>query len=396
MAAKIAISYRRADSDAIMGRIRDHLSQHFGDDAVFSDIDNIPLGVDYRRYVQDILSSCKVLLAIVGRNWTGKTNGSPARIQDKADPVRIEVETAMRRATPLIPILVGGAEMPDARDLPESLRQFPFLNAAQVSAGIDFLPDMDRLVHVLESILKSDKASAVKQANRRFDRRLLAVIFAACVIFSAAGAYYYHHEPNRPDPSQTPNKSQSPSSASLSVAMSNLHVAPLTGDRVRPLQGHTVIGNSDPTFPDGARISLELAHNLGPQKITIRSITPIVSYAGASDPRLAYAAPSGGVGGRGLAAPRQFVVRLYGEQQPSAAWIDGTGQWQPSSSANLLDTEPPLLLRLDAQDSTEDLAISIFAMTPGTYRVAFEIHYSVGAVDQETRTQSIVISKKAD
>ena len=394
MVAKIVISYRRADSDAIMGRIRDHLSQHFGDDAVFSDIDNIPLGVDYRRYVQDILSSCKVLLAIVGRNWTGKTNGSHARIQDKADPVRVEVETAMRRAIPLIPVLVGGAEMPHANELPESLRQFPFLNAAQVSAGIDFPPDMDRLVHVLESMLKSDKTSAVKQANRRFDRRLLAVIFAACVIFSAAGAYYYYHEPNRPDPSQQPNKSQSPSSASLSVAMSNLRVSPLTGDRARPLQGYTIIGNSDPTFPDGARISLELAHNLGPQKITIRSITPIVSYSGASDPRLAYAAPSGGVGGRGLAAPRQFVVRLYGEQQPSAAWIDSTGEWQPSSSTNLLDTEPPLLLRLDAQDSTEDLAISIFAMTPGTYRVAFEIHYSVGAVDQQAGTQSIVIFRK--
>jgi hypothetical protein len=286
--------------------------------------------------------------------------------------------------------------MPDARDLPESLRQFPFLNAAQVSTGIDFLPDVDRLVHVLESVLKADKTSAVKQANRRFDRRLLAVIFATCVIFSAAGAYYYYHEPNRADPSQQSNKPQSPSSASLSVAMSNLHVAPLTGDRVRPLQGYTIIGNSDPTFPEGARISLELAHNLGPQKITIRSIAPIVSYAGASDPRLAYAAPSGGVGGRGLAAPRQFVVRLYGEQQPSAAWIDGTGQWLPTSSANLLDTEPPRLLRLDAQDSTEDLAISIFAMTPGTYKVAFEIHYSVGAVDQGTRTQSIVISKNAD
>ena len=40
---KIFLSYRRQDSAGVAGRIYDRLRQHFGDDAIFMDIDNIPL-----------------------------------------------------------------------------------------------------------------------------------------------------------------------------------------------------------------------------------------------------------------------------------------------------------------------------------------------------------------
>src|SRR5215212_9966245 len=48
--AHIIISYRRADSDAIAGRIRDKLATHFGEDSVFMDIDSIPFGIDFREH----------------------------------------------------------------------------------------------------------------------------------------------------------------------------------------------------------------------------------------------------------------------------------------------------------------------------------------------------------
>ena len=41
---RIAISYRRDDSLDITGRIFDRLAGHFGREAVFRDIDSIPLG----------------------------------------------------------------------------------------------------------------------------------------------------------------------------------------------------------------------------------------------------------------------------------------------------------------------------------------------------------------
>ena len=50
---KIALSYRRKDSDAITGRIRNRLARYFGERSVFMDIDNIPLGIDCREHIRD-------------------------------------------------------------------------------------------------------------------------------------------------------------------------------------------------------------------------------------------------------------------------------------------------------------------------------------------------------
>ena len=41
---KIFLSYRRQESPGVAGRIYDRLCSHFGDDAVFMDVDSIPLG----------------------------------------------------------------------------------------------------------------------------------------------------------------------------------------------------------------------------------------------------------------------------------------------------------------------------------------------------------------
>ena len=92
--AKIAISYRRADTEAIVGRIRDHLAAHYGDHNVFMDIENIPFGVDFRKHIEKELANCQVLFAIVGNSWLGPTNDGHFRIAEETDFVRIEIETA--------------------------------------------------------------------------------------------------------------------------------------------------------------------------------------------------------------------------------------------------------------------------------------------------------------
>ena len=90
---KITVSYRRKDSDAITGRIFDRLVAHYGADAVFRDIDNIPPGIDFRRHINSALDATDVLLAIVGPNWKGKTEQS-TRIGEVTDLVRLEIEAA--------------------------------------------------------------------------------------------------------------------------------------------------------------------------------------------------------------------------------------------------------------------------------------------------------------
>ncbi len=151
---KIIISYRRADSGVITGRIRDRLAQHYGDDSVFMDIDNIPFGMDFRKNIADALAKNDLLLAVIGPDWLGTASSGPGRIHDQDDPVRIEVETALQRGIPTIPVLVGGASMPKADDLPDSLKSLSFHNAAEVDSARDFHAHMDRLIGSMDAALK--------------------------------------------------------------------------------------------------------------------------------------------------------------------------------------------------------------------------------------------------
>ena len=118
----VFISYRRKDSHYIADRIYDWLDREFGRDNVFKDVDAIPLGRDFRKSLQDAITRCDVLLAIIGPRWLGETDESGRRrVDDPGDWVRIEIETALERDIPVIPLLVDGASFPRGEDLPPSL-----------------------------------------------------------------------------------------------------------------------------------------------------------------------------------------------------------------------------------------------------------------------------------
>ena len=158
--AKIAISYRRADSEAMTGRIFDRLIAHYGKEAIFRDIDDIPPGIDFRVHINQTLLKTHILLAIVGPQWLGtSSDGSADRIQEESDPVRVEVETALRRRVPLIPILIGSTKMPSSDQLPPGLKDFAFRNAVKVDTGQDFDYHMDRLIRSMDAILEQEPKS---------------------------------------------------------------------------------------------------------------------------------------------------------------------------------------------------------------------------------------------
>jgi hypothetical protein len=147
---KIAISYRRSDSSAIAGRIFDRLVAHYGRESVFMDIEDIPFGVDFRKHIQATLQSADILLVLVGPQWIGSERTGSIRIRETADPVRVEVEIALNRGMPVLPILIDSAKMPLSTDLPESLHDFAFLNAADVAIGRDFHTHMVRLIGAID------------------------------------------------------------------------------------------------------------------------------------------------------------------------------------------------------------------------------------------------------
>ena len=153
--SKIFLSYRRADSADITGRIYDRLIAHFGQDKIFKDVDSIPLGADFKEYIDDVVSECRVFLVVIGREWTG-LEGVNRRIDNPGDFVRIEVEAALKRQIPIIPTFVRGAEMPSGEELPSSIKLLAFRNGIPIRSDPDFHRDMDRLIAGLEKVL-SDK-----------------------------------------------------------------------------------------------------------------------------------------------------------------------------------------------------------------------------------------------
>jgi len=167
---KITISYRRADSQAMTGRIFDRLIARYGREAIFRDIDNIPAGTDFRQHINETLLKTGVLLAIVGPKWLGSSRGGVERINEESDPVRVEVETALRRRLPIIPVLIGNTRMPGSDLLPPSLKDFAFRNAVNIDTGRDFDHHMDRLFKSIDAILgETAKPSAPSRETKMPD-----------------------------------------------------------------------------------------------------------------------------------------------------------------------------------------------------------------------------------
>jgi hypothetical protein len=155
--AKIFLSYRRVDARATAGRIFDRLTSRFGKRSVYIDIDNIPIGSDFRKAITNALNEGDIVLAIIGPRWRGLGEDGRARIFDEDDPVRIEIETALGRDLPILPVLVNGAKMPSAAELPESLREFAYCNAAEVDDGRDFHQHVDRVIRSVDSVLRAQR-----------------------------------------------------------------------------------------------------------------------------------------------------------------------------------------------------------------------------------------------
>jgi Tol biopolymer transport system component len=150
----IFISYRRTDNPDAVGRIYDRLIAEFGKARVFKDVDSIPLGQDFRGHLNDIVGGCAAVLAIIGPRWTDiRTEAGQKRLDDPDDFVRIELEAALARSVPVVPVLVGHAPMPGTSQLPLTLSSLAFRQSIEVRPDPDFHNDATRLVAALRAII---------------------------------------------------------------------------------------------------------------------------------------------------------------------------------------------------------------------------------------------------
>ena len=149
MNPKIFISYRRDDAPGSTGRLYDRLAETFTTDNVFIDVDAILPGVDFVQALDNALKDCDVLLAIIGKNWLeARGSDGQRRLEDPEDFVRIEIATALGHDIRVIPVLVDGAEIPSATDLPDMLQPLTRRHAVELSHR-RFAADTDLLVRAL-------------------------------------------------------------------------------------------------------------------------------------------------------------------------------------------------------------------------------------------------------
>jgi hypothetical protein len=169
---RIFMSYRRDETAYPAGWLYDRLADHFGGGQVFKDIDSIELGDDFVEVITSAVGSCDVLLALIGDQWLTITDAhGQRRLDDPDDFVRLEIEAALTRNVRVIPILVDGARMPRAAELPASLARLVRRQALELSpARFDF--DTGRLLKVLDRTLaevrteQDDAASKVAPAGK--------------------------------------------------------------------------------------------------------------------------------------------------------------------------------------------------------------------------------------
>jgi hypothetical protein len=155
----IFINYRRHDAAGHAGRIYDRLRSELPRARIFRDVVAIGPGKDFVREIDSALTASDVFLAVVGPNWLRAKNlQGERRLDDPEDLVRRELATALERPdVDVIPVLVGGADMPSADQLPAELAAFARRNAVVLSE-VGWDDDIERLVRALRHREEGDEA----------------------------------------------------------------------------------------------------------------------------------------------------------------------------------------------------------------------------------------------
>jgi len=108
MPPRIFISYRREDSGDYIKQIYDALVDKYGHDYVFYAKNNIKFGKDYESILEMGIDQCHILMPVIDDMWSTTL---VERLKTELDWVRVEVMSAVRADKPVIPLVIGDAEL---------------------------------------------------------------------------------------------------------------------------------------------------------------------------------------------------------------------------------------------------------------------------------------------
>ncbi|MDQ3747307.1 MAG: toll/interleukin-1 receptor domain-containing protein [Acidobacteriota bacterium] len=143
---KVFISYRRRSDQGFARLLKLELTKAFGDESVFRDVEDIAPGEVFPQKIDDAVKSCDTFLALISPGWVETV----ASLQNPDDFVRLEIAAALGAGVRVIPVLIGGAQMPKKEDLPEDVRALTLRQAEELS---DSRWD-DDVRHLIEAIRK--------------------------------------------------------------------------------------------------------------------------------------------------------------------------------------------------------------------------------------------------
>jgi hypothetical protein len=130
----VFISYRRQTAPGEARALFNDLVARLGQGAVFMDVDSISLGRDFRSELQKTLSACDSMLVLIDKDWAAvKDEKGQIRLQNAGDFVRMEIEAGLKRDIAVTPILIKGAQMPTAEELPAEIRDLAYRNGFELS-----------------------------------------------------------------------------------------------------------------------------------------------------------------------------------------------------------------------------------------------------------------------
>lgn len=160
--AGVFVSYRRDDSQGFAGRLADDLTDALGSELVFRDVE-IPVGHDFTDVLRRAVAACDMLIVVIGRNWQAvSAQGAQSRLFDPTDWVRAEIEAAFDQGKQVIPVLVGGAKMCKASNLPESIAHLSKIQA-YVMSDRRWDDDIPRLVALIRKEVPELKSGALQE-----------------------------------------------------------------------------------------------------------------------------------------------------------------------------------------------------------------------------------------
>lgn len=192
---KIFISYRREDSQYQADRLHGALARRMPRRDIFIDVDNIPVGVDFAKHLDNQVAQCDVLLAVIGPGWlgAGKAQSGERRLDDPKDFVRIEIASALRRGIQVAPVLLDGTPLPTADQLPDELKPLVLRNAIEVRRAT-FDADAKRMIRGLK-LIEETRRDADGKARPGSGKGMLIASVLLVLALGGAGAWVWMADP---------------------------------------------------------------------------------------------------------------------------------------------------------------------------------------------------------